>query len=115
MRLPFWNKESLNEKVQTYSSTSHYRLRVAWENRYNQPSHGNPLFEDVPVATHVLHFLSLDQQGKADDTPDDSFQNMVNSIENGDDPFADFRSKLKSFEEYASLVDDDEDFDDIDF
>lgn len=115
MRQPFWNSENLNEKVQTYSKTSEHGLRIAWENRYNQPSHGNPLFEDVPVAIHVLHIMSIEQQSEANDTPDDRFQNMVRSIENGDDPFADFRSKLKTSDEYADLVDDDEVFDDIDF
>ena len=115
MRQPFWNKENLNELVQKYKSSTHYGLRIAWENRYNQPSHGNPLFEDVPVATHVLHFLALDDDGEADHTPDDSFQNMIRSIENGDDPFADFRSKLEAFDDKANLVHDDEDFDDIDF
>ena len=66
MRQPFWNKESLSELVQEYKSSTYYALRIAWENRYNQPSHGNPLFEDVPVATHVLHFLAIEDDGGAD-------------------------------------------------
>jgi hypothetical protein len=29
-----------------------------WESTYNQPSHGNPLFENIPMATHLQHLMA---------------------------------------------------------
>ena len=114
MRQPFWNKETLTERTERYKVSTEFGLRVAWENQYNQPSHGNPLFEDVPVAIHVLHLSAINEAQEAVDTPDDEFKNMVRSIEDGHDPFIDFRSKLEAFEQLTDTVDD-EGFDDIDF
>ena len=115
MRQTFWQEETIASRVESYKKSSNFGLRVAWENKYKQPSHGNPLFEDVPMAVHVMHLMATSEQGEPDHTPDDSFQNMVRSIEDGHDPFADFRSKLEAFEDNIDSVDDEEDFNDIDF
>ena len=112
MRVGFSTQELLNERIEVYSRTTEFRLRRAWEDKYNMPSLGNPLFEDVPVEAHLIHLLAIgraDEEKAPAETPDEHLSGMMESLESGEDPFVDIRDKLRR------LSDNLEEFEDIDF
>lgn len=116
MRVGFSTRDHLNEKIEVYSSSVEFQVRRAWEARYNVPSLGNPLFEEVPVMVHVVHLLASNKADDArdsdetpDDAPDERLSDIMESLESGEDPFVDIREKLRRLS--GNL----EEFEDIDF
>jgi len=106
--LGFSETETLTKIVDEYYETTEYTLRRMWEARYEQPSMGNPLFEDVPMQHHIIHMMALQKtiNDGSQEKPDAHLSDMIKSIEDGNDPFENVRERLKSLsqrEEYETI------------
>ena len=110
MRIRFSNQDSSQKNLEEYKGSTEFKLRRVWEQRYQQPSWGNPLFEDTPLEVHVVHLTALfsavdesvDEQSQPQ--PDDHMLEMMDTINKGGDPFSAVRDKLSATEQDLETI-----------